>query len=83
LPVVFRHKGYRFLLYSNEGSPREPIHVHVERDGLDAKFWLWPDVVVAYNDGFNARALRDLSEIVSNRRQHITNVWNEYFGTAE
>lgn len=83
MPVVFRHKGYRFLFYSNEGSPREPIHVHVERDGLEAKFWLWPDVVVAYNDGFNARALRELSEIIGNRRQHITNVWNEYFGTTD
>ena len=44
----------------DEGDLREPVHVHVEKDGIDAKFWLWPDVVVAYNDGFNARALRDL-----------------------
>lgn len=83
MPVVFRHKGYRFFFYSNEGSPREPIHIHVEKDEVDAKFWLWPVVVVAYNDGFNARSLRDLTEIVSNRRQHITNVWNEYFGETD
>lgn len=51
MPVVFRHNGYRFHFYSNEGDPREPRHVHVLKDGIDAKFWLWPDVVVAYNDG--------------------------------
>jgi len=82
MPLVFRHRGYRFHFYSNEGDPREPVHVHVEKDGIDAKFWLWPDVVVAYNDGFNARALRDLIEIITNRRQHITNVWNDFFGEA-
>ena len=82
MPLVFRHRGYRFHFYSNEGDPREPVHVHVEKDGIDVKFWLWPDVVVAYNDGFNARALRDLIEIITNRRQHITNVWNDFFGEA-
>ena len=81
MPVVFRHKGFRFHFYSNEGSPREPIHVHAEKDEIEAKFWLWPDVVVA--DGFTARTLRDLTKIITNRRQHITNVWNEFFGAAD
>ncbi|MGH9590588.1 MAG: DUF4160 domain-containing protein [Terracidiphilus sp.] len=36
------------LLYSIEGSPREPVHVHVEKDDLEAKFWLNPEVKVAY-----------------------------------
>ena len=29
MPVVFRYKGFRFFFYSNEGNPREPVHVHV------------------------------------------------------
>ena len=44
MPVVFRHKGFRFLFYTNEGSPRETMHIHVLRDGIDAEFWLWPEV---------------------------------------
>ncbi|WP_245428450.1 DUF4160 domain-containing protein [Kumtagia ephedrae] len=47
MPVVFRHKGFRFHFYSNEGEPREPPHIHVMKDDIDAKFWLRPDVVVA------------------------------------
>ncbi|MEO5324957.1 DUF4160 domain-containing protein [Mesorhizobium sp. CC13] len=39
MPVVFRHKGFRFYFFSNEGDPREPMHVHVGKDGVDAKFW--------------------------------------------
>lgn len=38
MPVVFRRDGFRFLFYANEGSPREPVHVHALRDGIDAKF---------------------------------------------
>jgi hypothetical protein len=38
MPVVFRHKGFRFLFYSNEGDLREPPHIHVIKDRIDAKF---------------------------------------------
>jgi len=65
MPVVFRHKGFRFVFYANEGDPREPVHIHAIKDGLDAKFWLSPEVAVAYNDGFNARAF---ARIVRNCR---------------
>ncbi len=80
MPVVFRHKGFRFLFYSNERNPREPQHVHVEKDGIDAKFWLWPEVVVAYNDGYSARVLRELTELIEERRAEIALSWDEYFG---
>jgi Domain of unknown function (DUF4160) len=48
MPVVFRHRGFRFLFYSNEGDPREPAHIHAVKDDIDAKFWLFPEVSVAY-----------------------------------
>ncbi len=80
MPVVFRHKGYRFHFYSNEGEPREPQHIHVLKDGIDAKFWPWPDGVVAYNDGYGARTLRELTEIIEQRRGEIARAWDEHFG---
>ncbi|MEX0957095.1 MAG: DUF4160 domain-containing protein [Rhizobiaceae bacterium] len=80
MPLVFRHRGFRFYFYSNERAPREPQHVHVTKDGIDAKFWLWPDVSVAYNDGFSARTLRELVEIIEDRRAEIAQAWDEHFG---
>ena len=80
MPVVFRHKGFRFFFYANEGDPREPMHIHVSKDGLEAKFWLWPDVIVAYNDGHSARDLRFVQDVVTNRRKMIAGAWNEFFG---
>jgi hypothetical protein len=44
MPVIFRYRGFKFFFYSNEGTPREPMHVHVERDDIEAKFWLVPEV---------------------------------------
>jgi hypothetical protein len=83
MPVVFRHRGFRFLFYANEGDPREPPHIHVIRDGIDAKFWLFPDVALAYNDGFNAKTLRELVEIVRDNRREIESAWNDFFGETD
>ncbi|WMT91742.1 DUF4160 domain-containing protein [Pelagibacterium sp. H642] len=83
MPVVFRYRGFRFLFYSNEGDPREPVHIHVVKDGTDAKFWLWPEVIVAYNDGFDAKTLRELLVIIESRRTEIDRAWNAFFGTTD
>jgi hypothetical protein len=80
MPTVFRERGFRFFFYSNEGTPREPVHIHVEKDDIEAKFWLNPGVRVAYNEGYDARTLRELLAIVLRNRLRIEGAWNEYFG---
>jgi hypothetical protein len=80
MPTVFRYNGFRFFFYANEGTPREPVHIHVEKNDVEAKFWLRPDVRVAYNDGYDARTLRELLEIVELNRLQIERAWNEFFG---
>jgi len=82
MPVVFRHKGFRFAFYSNEGDPREPVHIHAIKDGIDAKFWLSPEILLSYNDGFNARTLRELTEVIAQRREFIMKAWDEFFGES-
>jgi hypothetical protein len=56
MPTVFQFQGFRFFFYSNEGDPREPVHIHVRKSGSEAKFWLDP-VGLTSNDGFDARTL--------------------------
>jgi Domain of unknown function (DUF4160) len=79
MPVVLRYKGFRFFFYSNEGSPREPLHIHARGEGGEAKFWLKPEVRVANSDGLDARALRDLARVVEENAELIERVWNEHF----
>lgn len=79
MPVLFRHGAYRFHFFSNEGDPREPVHIHVTRLPETAKFWLWPDVNVAYNKGFTSRELSLLSAVIEQRREEIEEAWNDHF----
>lgn len=79
MPTIFRHCGYRFFFYANEGNSREPVHVHVERDGMEAKFWISPEIRVAYNDGFSAKALRALVSVVESRRDRVERAWHDFF----
>ena len=81
MPVVFRYKAFRFFFYSNEGSPREPIHVHVIGQGGEAKFWIAPVIGLATSDGLNAKTLRDLEQAVEGNLDLIKETWNGYFRT--
>ena len=38
MPVVFRYKAYWFFFYSNEGNPRESMHIHVRGPDGGAMF---------------------------------------------
>lgn len=63
MPSVFRHNGYRFFFYSNEGDPREPLHIHVRKAEAVAKLWLKPHPSVAESFGMSAHELRNCSKL--------------------
>lgn len=79
MPVVFRHKGFRFFFYSNEGSPRESLHIHVRSADGEAKLWLDPGVSVASSYGYDAATLRELAEVARAHRDLIERAWHDYF----
>lgn len=79
MPVVLRYKGFRFFFYSNEGVPREPLHIHVRGAGGEAKLWLEPAIAVAFSHGYDAATLRELADVTSSNRDMIERSWHEYF----
>jgi Domain of unknown function (DUF4160) len=80
MPVVFRYKGVRIFFFSNEGLPREPIHVHLQQARNLAKIWLYPETAVAENHGFSSSELKELLLVVDENRELIERAWNEHFG---
>jgi hypothetical protein len=40
MPTILRFNGYRAGFFSADGD--EPPHVHIDKDGNSAKFWLEP-----------------------------------------
>ena len=81
MPTAFRQEGFRFFFYSNEGDPREPVHVHVHVLGPDgeAKIWLHPIKVSRYK-GFDFRTLRRICRVVKSNKSLIEDAWHEHFG---
>jgi hypothetical protein len=79
MPVVFRHKGYRFFFYSNEGDPREPLHIHVRKGEAVAKFWLVPRVCLAESYAMSSAELRELMGVIERNKDLIERYWHEHF----
>lgn len=77
-PTVFREGPYRGYFFSHENA--EPPHVHVDRDGCTAKFWLDP-VRLDYSDGFKSAELRAIQRIVEDRAVQCKEAWHGFYGT--
>ena len=79
MPKVFEWNGYRFHFFADEGDPREPVHIHVRKGRDNAKFWLHPEVAVAYNRGFPSHVLTQLVAVIEQRRTMIESAWHGFF----
>ena len=55
------------------------MHFHVTKDRPTAKFWLHPEVNVAYNMGFPPRELAELSAMIEERKEEIEGAWHDHF----
>lgn len=72
MPVVLRIRGYRFWFYSADLD--EPPHVHVGKDGMEAKFWLVP-VTVARSGRFRSHEIREIADILMEHQALIVSTW--------
>lgn len=77
MPTILRIGPYRFFFYSSEDG--EPIHIHVIRDQVEAKFWIRP-ARLAVNKGVPEHELRKIAELVEEHEETIENEWNRRKG---
>lgn len=83
MPTVFKYKGIRFFFYSNEGDPREPVHIHARTGGKDARLWLNPCIRIASCEGFSRTEQVELVRVVERHAKTIRSAWNEHFGESD
>ena len=76
MPTVLRWHGYRFYFFSNERN--EPPHIHVDKAGRSAKFWLAP-VSLARNHGYPDRDLNRLHAKIEECESEFMRAWNEHY----
>ena len=66
------------MFYSND---HEPIHVHILKDGCEAKYNVSP-VEQVYNHGFKPSELKYIEEILKDNEEMIAEHWNMFFNNA-
>ncbi|GMV35395.1 DUF4160 domain-containing protein [Chloroflexi bacterium CFX5] len=75
MPVVLRVNGFKFFFYQADVA-NEPAHVHVAKDGNEAKFWLDP-IRIAREGRFRKSDLRDIERIIRENLEFLLNAWKE------
>jgi len=76
VPTVLRTGPYRLYFFSHE--PNEPPHVHVDRGGDTAKFWLEP-IALARNLGYSAKELGRIERMITEHQNELLEEWHGYF----
>lgn len=74
MPVVLRIKGYRFWFYKADLD--EPPHVHVGKEGKEAKYWMTP-VAPAKSRGFRDHELNEIERILTEYQDDILEAWRK------
>ncbi|MFH1684162.1 MAG: DUF4160 domain-containing protein [Candidatus Margulisiibacteriota bacterium] len=55
------------------------MHIHVECEDGEAKFWVEPMVALATYYKLNTKKLNEIQKIVERRKNEIIKVWKKHF----
>jgi hypothetical protein len=55
------------------------MHVHVQAERGEAKFWLEPRLELAQNYGLTARDVRVAQSLIKEHENEIRNAWHRHF----
>jgi hypothetical protein len=76
MPTIFVIFGLRFMFFAND---HEPIHIHVVKDDVEAKFSVFPEIKIIYNHGLKASELKKARRLITENAEIIIERWNEFF----
>ncbi len=75
-PTVFREGGFRFYFFSREETR---IHVHVQAQNGEAKFWLEPAIELAQSIGLSSHEINEARRLVQEHENDIRSAWHTHF----
>ena len=80
MPSCYESRSpFRFLFYAND---HEPIHVHVVKGDICAKFTLFPEVELVENKGLKPAELKLVESVIEENKEIIAEHWNKFFNTS-
>lgn len=89
MPQVFRIGRYIIYFWTDEGKPREPVHIHIaERHPVSnaTKIWITKKsgcIVANNNSNIPDHALNVLLRVIEGRSFEIISKWKELFGEVK
>ena len=69
-PTIFREAGFRFYFFSRE-EPR--MHIHVQNQHGEAKFWLTPHLELAKSTGLSQHEITEAFSLITERHNNRHN----------
>ena len=75
MPTIFILFGFRYMFYSNDHAP---IHVHILKDGHEAKYNVDP-VELVFNHGFKKHYILLIESVLEENREIVIDRWKNYF----
>jgi hypothetical protein len=75
-PTVFREAGFRFYFFSREELR---MHVHVQGQNGEAKYWLEPKIELAQSVGLSRWEIHEALRLVQEHEYDIRNAWHKHF----
>ena len=78
MPTIFILFGFRFLFYAND---HEPIHVHVVKGNIRAKFLLNPVEMVENHERISS-AIKMAESVIEENKEVIAEHWNKLFNKS-
>ena len=89
MPQIFRIGAFLVYFWANEGSPLEPIHVHISK-GIptdnSTKVWITENgkcLLSNNNSLINQKTLKNIMDVIEARNQDVLGKWFEYFGEIQ
>lgn len=79
MPTILLIFGWRFYFYSNEN--REPLHIHVQKAEMEAKFWLDEELFEireAYSYNMKPNDKKEVRKIIFEHFEYITEQWKQF-----
>ncbi|MBQ3757972.1 MAG: DUF4160 domain-containing protein [Synergistaceae bacterium] len=89
MPTIFKIGRYVVYFWTNEGEPREPVHVHIAvgRPVSNAtKLWITSNgkVLICNNNSMiPEKGLRRLIDDIEKDADVIIEAWRKYFGEVK
>lgn len=84
MPKLIELLGFSIFIWSNEGKPLEPVHVHVGKvpNKNATKFWILSDGTAQLDSNgskLTVKELRRIVQLIEENAEFLIAEWENYF----